>query len=284
MKFDVIVYDLMGLRYNEHVTSGVGGTEFAVARLVRALKSAGKVVLLLAGTELHKDNNIETDVLIIIRNSHVPPIKRRKTIVWAHDSGVAAVPEEPHTLVCLSKWQAETIVGNGAIRHRDVVIIPSMLPDCVYTKVRPPRELHRWLYASAAIKGWAETYEAWKAFRGPGDRLRVMASGYDYAERYDDPTLEFLPVLDDEGLVDEICRAEGLFMVNSKPETFGATLAMADALGTPVLVYCKNGAGGAAEVLSACGVTEDAERAKWFHVKNYRIENVLPVWLELINS
>jgi hypothetical protein len=274
----------MGLRYSEHVKEGVGGTEFAVARLVRALKSAGKVVLLLTGTTLDANINLETDVLIIIRNSSIPPIKRRKTIVWAHDSGVAAVPEEPHTLVCLSKWQADTIVGNGAITHRQTVIIPSMLPDCVYTKVRPPRELHRWMYASAAVKGWPETYEAWKAFRGPNDKLRVMASGYDEAYRYDDPTLEFLPVLDDEALVDEICRAEGLFAVNLRPETFGATLAMADALGTPVLVYCKNGAGGAAEVLSVVGVTEDAERAKWFHVKNYRIENVLPVWLELINS
>src|SRR5580692_12193696 len=155
MRFDVIVVDSMGLKYNEHVTSGVGGTEFAVARLVLALKSAGKIVLLLTGgITLGENLNLETDVLIIIRNSSIPPIKRRKTIVWAHDSGVAAVPEEPHTLVCLSKWQADTIVSNGAITHRTTVIITSMLPDCVYTKVRPPRELHRWMYASAAVKGW----------------------------------------------------------------------------------------------------------------------------------
>jgi hypothetical protein len=283
-KTDVVIWDSMGLTYFEHTDKNIGGTEFAVIRLVKSLKVAGKNVLLLTGRMPPNDIEIETDVLILIRNSSIPPIKRRKTIVWAHDSHVAAVPEEPHTLVCLSKWQADTIVGNGAITHRTTVIIPGMLPDCVYTKIRPPRELHRWMYASAAVKGWAETYEAWKAFRIPGDKLRVMSSGYDHAEQYDDPTLEFLPVLNDEQLVDEICRAEGLFAVNVKAETFGATLAMADQLGTPVLVYAKNGAGGAAEVLSVCGVTDDPERAKWFHVKNYRIENILPVWLELING
>ena len=284
MKFDVVIWDTMGLRYNDHTTSGVGGSEFAVARLARSLKAAGKIVLLLTGTPLGPDVNLETDVLILIRNSSIPPIKRRKTIVWAHDSHVAVVPEEPHTMVCLSKWQAETIVGNGAITHRTTVIIPGMLPDCVYTKVRPPRELHRWMYASAAVKGWPETYEAWKAFRGPGDTLRVMSSGYDHAERYDDPTLEFLPMLSDEELVDEICRAEGLFAVNTRPENFSATLAIADAVGTPVLVYAKHGIGGSGDVMSVCGVTDDAERAKWFHVKNYRISNILPVWLELING
>jgi hypothetical protein len=42
LSLDVVVWDSMGLDYHENTTKNIGGTEFAVIRLVKSLKAVGK--------------------------------------------------------------------------------------------------------------------------------------------------------------------------------------------------------------------------------------------------
>lgn len=275
MKYDVVIWDSVGMPYNLWTKTGVGGSEHAVIRLGRALEATGLTVQLLEPSS--KFDNISAKNLIIIRNSNIPDIPHDKLIIWAHDSHSATFPEEESTTVFLSHWQ------KGNFSPRKSVVIPNMLPNVVYNSDRPPREFGRYLYASAAIKGWPETYEVWKEIRTPGDTLRVLASGYDKADRYDDPTLVFLDPLDDYNLVYEIARAEGLLAVNVWPEVWPSTLAMADALGTPVYVFAEKGRGGSPEVLTQCGVTSDRDIFRSFKPRDFRIKTILPMWLDLLS-
>jgi hypothetical protein len=57
-----------------------------------------------------------------------------------------------------------------------------------------------------------------------------------------------------------IASAQGLFYVNTMPETFGIVLALAEALGTPAFMCGLNGLGGAEDTVAENVVTRDPDR------------------------
>jgi len=288
-RYDVVLWDsVAAMPYSLSSTTGLGGTEHAVVRLGRALQERGKSVTIICphhgGFQPYK---ISTGALVSLRMSDIPAhsvLPRDRLIVWAHDSGRVTVPLEPHTLVCFTEWQRQGLCRDRVSWRRDI-IIPGMLPDCVYNSPRPPREFGRFFYPSAAIKGWDATYSLWCQERRPGDVLRVLASGYDQARRHDDPTVQYLEPLDDQGLVNEVAAAEAIFAVNVFPEIWGQTLAIADALGTPIYYRAIRGFGGTIEVVRAYGMFEETSGYFLEAVRrDYRISTVMPQWLAVLEG
>ena len=261
--FDVVIHDTVRTDYTLDTQKGVGGSEFAVIRLANSLRDKGYSVHL-----QHADETKVCKALIVQRYSDFPHMKSDTRVRWLHDL--------PHygdyetyggTNVCQTEYQA------GLFRpycKDPVVVIPPMLPNEVYEIDRPPRRPGSYLFASATLKGWDATYEKWKQLRQPGDTLRVMNCGYSKLEQAPDETVQLLPYLGDTELANVIAASSGIFYVNRHPETFGATVAMAEALGTPVYLWTDSG---------NLWYKADDPDLRFANRESHRISDVLPIWL-----
>lgn len=272
---DVAIYDSVGLPYTWGTSTGLGGSEISALRLAGVLRDRGLDVRL---------GKVDARALIVQRYTQIPDTYRRRTFVHLHD-----MPGNNHehlrnrtdlTLVTHSPSHTEMYADfNTPVRE-----IPAMLPAKVYETCRPPRIAGRYLYASAVLKGWDETYSMWQDIRMPGDILRVMNCGYSSLAQAPDKTVQILPPLSDTELIQEIASSSGIFYVNTFTETFCATVAMADALGTPVYVLTRSAPGALVPSRRSGIITDDLTsfRNSFMQRQDHRIFTILPIWLDLI--
>lgn len=280
--YDVLFFDSIGGPYQKVMRHGVGGSERALLRLAQDLTTEGlrvgivstfpkspegeppeRVELLSTG---EVSGILRCKTLVVQRYSRVPAnlFEPERVVVWAHDRYTNHYDEVfalfPNAvLVCLSKWQQSTFPA-----HRPSRVIPAMLPAVVHEQRPYPIQRRKFIYPSAAVKGLHETVSLWQEFRTRYPDLAdaclyVISSGYDSPDEIvgKDSSIIVTPVLNDVELDRHIATSEGLFVVNTFPETFGLTAAMAEARGVRTHILCRNGKGALEDTVRSPLVTED---------------------------
>lgn len=285
--FDVLFFDSVGMPYVGE-SCALGGTEQQTIRVAEGLAAAGKRVGVLNRTsESGTVNGVfygplstraEMDTLVILRTSQVSRSPARRTIVWAHDVGPQQL--SAGELVCVSKWQLSTYGREGT------VIMP-MLPaiQVIHTPVRG-----RFIYASAACKGLDVTLEMWSALPVKKTHLLVTNPGYDWdrVPKKLPENVTYLGVLPSISHVMEVmATCEGLFYVNTFPETAGVTPALAEAIGLRAHVLSANPCG-LTEMVTGGYLTSDPDQfaRDFVHPKKYppptKKYGTIEQWLELL--
>ncbi len=322
--YDVVLFDGVGMPYTGSTPeySGLGGSEFESILLVEALARRGLRVLVLnqtllpakeggveyANSETALSTSFACRVLIVARYSQVPPVRFERIVVAVSDMpGKGHAHFEPYfagaigaTLVALSAWHRSLFPATWKAR-----VIPYILPERVYSyeaKVNP----HRFVYASAALKGLRETLEVWQELkRDPAladAELVVCTPGYDTVDEgaLARAGVRFLGSLPFDKVVHEMASSAGMFYVNVFPETFCIVAALAEALGRRVHVLCLNGPGALNETVRSPLVTTsrdefvasfraaysapaDSRDPRWYAAaKDYHETTVMAEWLRVL--
>ncbi len=185
-----------------------------------------------------------------------------------------------------------------------LTIIPAAFEDSLFTLPvvqRPSTRERVFVYGSAALKGLAPTLQLWgelkrNKYMFKKATLIVTSPGYD--------SPEFDKLRDTPGVVFEqqrtlgdmqmrLANSDGIFMVNTLPETYGCVQAMAEIAGRPAWCICLNGAGALKEALANTWSvhTDPAEfvdaicQPKWPEMKpakDVRMSTLLPQWLDVL--
>lgn len=312
MSWDVIIYDehqswSPSLLASGRNGQGVGGWECMMVQLAEGLARAGLSVLTMNPDGWHSviedgrwarlDIGLHqtAQALLTGRHSGFP--------AWASvaQSFTACVDDPTHalrdydhlrgrsTLIHLSEWQRSLYVG-----HERGIVIPSMINDWIYGLPRVPKS--GYVCVSAWNKGTDATLKLWGEL-GIDGTLSVgtpYGAPPDAYERCAAVGARWLGQLTPREIVHALNKAEAVFRVCERPETFGVTDAIAEVVGTRVNVLCTNGVGAAREVLSGAAiVTEDADsfarcirawHGKWgsslTNFTDRRVSTLIPRWIE----
>lgn len=253
-------------------------------------------------------------LLVVTRYSNHPPIKHDRKVIWTTDNP-AGGSHEHHwpelakgaEIVALSSWHRDQFPRQWYSR---INVIPLMVPDEL--KPMPIRgdHLKRFVYASAPLKGLNETLLMWRSMAAETAdcELRVCAPAYDIErlkkiqsveERREGETcgrITFLGSLPFEKVVTEILDSAGLFYVNTFPETFCLTAALAEHCGRRLHILASNLAG-MVDAVSAPLMTRDEDdfvgyfkdallepQSPYFYgmPRNVKVKHVLPEWMEYL--
>ncbi len=315
-EYDYIFFDSVGWAYTGSTPSrrGLGASEHQVILLAEQLAALGARVLVLnnslaraevAGVEylprLLAADGLRCECLIVCRYSLVPPIRRRRTVVWATD-----IPGNAHehqqdlwsqraVLVAVSRWHRAQFPAHWPVR-----VIPNMLPDSVYQTSPLPRVL-RFVYASAALKGLRATVAMWARLRaqaGAELELVICSPGYDRVDLHlsRDFGVSLAGNLPFDQLVEKLVASRGLFYVNTFPETFCVVAALCQAVGRTPWILCMGPRAGLAETVQPELLSQDSEEFQSQFLQrlklpsaplppqNFRVSRVLPLWLSLLSG
>ncbi len=183
-------------------------------------------------------------------------------------------------------------------------IIPAAFEDSLYTMPVPARTTDArdrvFVYGSAALKGLAPTLTLWrevkKTYAFKRAKLIVTSPGYDSPELNqlrDTPGVIYEQQRTLGDMMTRIANSDGLFQVNSLPETFGCVHVMAEIVGRPAWVLCTQGVGALREVLAnPWSIHDDANdfvaavsKPKWPSIapaRDYSMNTLLPQWLDVL--
>ncbi len=319
-KFDVIFFDSVGTPYigSSPRMAGLGGSEFQTILVAEGLAKEKLHVACFNNTPFAAYENgvwyfpkdalrykkYKTKALVNLRNSQLPTeyIDFERLFVWVTDLpgphydiiNQIAVKHPDTTLIAVSKW------------HHDIfsttlnkTFIYNSLPDSVYDySVRTrSRDVTKFLYASAAMKGLNETVSFFKTMKKDyffkKAELVILSPGYDSPDKsiLDDKKLIFKGALPFQDVVKEMAASNALLYVNKIPETFGISVALAEVLGcTPFILY-TNHAGALPEISNGRNIMSNPEMfyselvefvkdpSKYrVEAKDFRLSKMLPIW------
>ena len=223
---------------------------------------------------------------------------------WHHHQKSLLDDTEGHgacaTLVCVSQWQASLFPETWRKQ-----VIPAMLDDYIYELNSTAKNPNKFVYASAAVKGWDATLAMWKGLRSRHPELReaelhVTTPGYD--QPTDDGSwaahrVYWAGVIPPKQLAAFMADAAGLVYVNTFPETFCAVAAIAEAVGCQCHILLAGSSEGAIRTTTQGGtVTSYPEQFEREFVELYngiltvenappndfRVSSVIPRWLEVL--
>lgn len=267
------MFDRIGGAYSHSslLAGGLGGSEIELLQVAHGLTAKGYSVVVANGVESPREEegvryvphaqawqHVPTQALYLQRWSS--PTTRLeigadvRVVVRAND--VYCAPYDVHrealsrgraTLVANTHWQADQFAF-----ATDKVVIPPMLEPMPIVK----KQRGLFVFASGAMKGFEETVALWCAMKGrqPAMRdcsLRIVSPGWGapraltMAERA--AGIEAVGMPTPKAYRRWIAKAEGLFMVNTMPETFGCAAALAERAGTRTHILCVAGRGGLSE-------------------------------------
>ena len=252
---------------------------------------------------------IECDVLISQRFGQLPPnVSFKRIVVEMHDlpDARASVPQ-----AFLSEIPGgKTIVHSqfNAELYPDwpgLTIIPAAFEDSLYDVPKVPRATDKrertFVYGSAALKGLEPTLTLWgelkrNKYEFKKATLIVTSPGYD-APEFDKLRATPGVVYEQQQTLGDmqmrLASSDGIFMVNTLPETFGCVQTMAEIAGRPCWALCLNGPGALREVLAnpwsvhtnPQEFVEAISESKWPEIKpsrDYRMSTLLPQWLNVL--
>lgn len=313
---DVVIFDSIGTPYttNTMYESGMGGSEFQSILLLKELAKLGKKVICINNTlNTVVDNNIlyipiihYTDYkikcknLIIHRTSNIPKIPHKKAFIWVTDLNgpynlkhYNILSSHKVELITLCDFH-KNIFPSTWIKH----VLPFIIPDEVYNYKLP--EKSGFVYASSIMKGYGATLQFWIHLKDNGylkdKTLSVCLPGYDNPgydisnKKYD---INYLGSLPFSKVLDVLAKSEGMFYVNTMPETFGISVVLAEILGCKPYVYGINGLGSLSEVLKNRDTltTDMKDFIDYFTQPNnksitgyndYKAETVMKKWLDIL--
>jgi len=326
--YDVVISQNFGRSIDSYRarTQPNGGSELHTVVLAEGLVRAGFSVAVLqpggsfvrwAGTDYYSAQDVaergiwelDCDVLISQRFGQLPRnVSFSRLVVEMHD-----LPDEraqvPHDFmaqipgaktVVHSKYNAELYPGWPGL-----TIIPAAFEESLYDLPKVARETHRkkrtFIYGSAALKGLEPTLQLWGELKRHKSefsqaKLIVTSPGYDspqFDKLRSTPGVVFEQPQTLGDMQMRLANADGIFMVNLLPETFGCVQTMAEIAGRPCWALCLNGPGALREVLAnPWSVHTDPQQfvaaisqPKWPKVapaRDYRMSTVLPRWLDVL--
>ena len=315
---DIILFDTSGSPYTGQTVNmtGMGGSEFQSILLLEAMAAVGKKVVCLNNTTETVEHNgvlylpntsvanyqFKCNHLIIHRTSFIPrKIQHKKCYQWVTDlNGPQNLPfydlldSGKCKLVTLSNFSNEQfpITWN---KH----VINFMIPDWVYNYSIPENKSD-FIYASSIMKGYNATLQYWSYFKNNGylkdKKLHVCLPGYDNPPNdisIQQLDVNYLGTLTFKDVVETMAKCEGMFYVNSVPETFCISAVLAEILKTTPYIYCLNGIGALNEVLKSNTVTtnikafmDDIKACRKVSVEpnQYRPNRIINEWLKLFND
>ena len=314
---DVILFDSVGMNYDGNTMhiSGMGGSEFQAILLLEGLsklnikviclnnvKQEIKIngVLYLPNTYLNK-YKFKCNSLIIHRYSDLPNIDHKQAFVWATDLNgphnlkfYKYFEKKSLELVCLSHYQSKLFPDSWKKN-----VINFMIPDWVYN-YPIPKQKSNYVYASSLTKGYACTLEYWKYLKSCGSlsnkKLQVCLPGYDNPDvdiSMPVYNIEYLNTLPFKKVVEIISKSEGMFYVNTMPETFGISVVLAEILQTPPYVLGINGLGALSELLNSNTITTDMKTfIDYFNnnknvdvtkPKHFKDEVIINKWVQILH-
>lgn len=345
MKYDVILWDNIGSPYSRSLVDAkaIGGSEYALVLLAEAFAKKGLKVLALGnGTPpqtrqngvLYEDaNHIQhlddesCSVLIVSRFSSLPKnIKYDRVFVLAQDqpwenNGACEYDKfvpimSPNsgtqlnlaqgTLVCMSEWHA------GLFRQRyqawDIIVIPAAIDDVHYKDAHRlvEKNPNKFVYASAAVKGWKATEKEWARLKTQHSELldkaelHVTSPGYDKIDVHPEVASTFRIIVHDPVPARELSAfmadAAGLFFCNTYPESFCVVAAIAEIMGcrTHILVEPPGELEVFQHTLNSMLPTTDREEferkfllgyrgvAPMYSPKDFRMSTLIDVWMKTI--
>lgn len=314
--YDYIFFDSVGWPYTGSTPSrrGLGASEHQVILLAEQLAALGAKVLVLnnslaraqvRGVEylprLLAGEGLDCECLILCRYSPVPAVRWRRVVVWATDiPGRAHDHQQPlwsqnGVLVAVSQWHRGQFPPHWPVR-----VIPNMLADSVY-QTAPVTHGHRFVYASAALKGLRATVAMWVRLRAQTQaelELVVCSPGYDRLDLSltGKNGISFAGALPFHRLVEQIIDSNGLFYINTFPETFGVVASLCQAVGRTPWVLCLGPKAGLAETVQPELLFEDPEDFQRHFLQgleqppaalppqDFRVSSVLPLWLSLLSG
>lgn len=313
---DVILFDTVGTPYDGNTVNhlGMGGSEWQSILLLEQFSKQGLKVICLNNLDgqsevngvLYISNKLihqyewTCKTLIIHRFSNIPSIKHKKCVLWSTDlNNFMSLRFLEH----LNNKNIELVVLSDFHRTRfsqewNIHTIPFMIPDWIYNYSIPSVKKD-YVYASSMMKGYDETINYWSYLKSNNylgsKKLKVCLPGYDnISENLSIPELsiEYLGTLPLSDVVKTIAHSEGLFYINTVPETFCLVVVLCEILGTPPYVYCQNHIGALDEVINTKTATYDVKRfieyfknethQKLESAKNYRPNMVMPLWNSII--
>jgi tetratricopeptide (TPR) repeat protein len=326
--YDLCVWDTVGGAYtSESMAKASGGSEKEVVQLAEGLAKRGLNVLCLNQTTVDRSSRffnriddrdhegavrwenlswprpVRCKTLLVQRYSTLPDpsqVLADRILVRATDVYGDYYKHAALTHLCVSNWQAK------AFREAafPCVVIPAMLDDDYYELAKTPKVRGRFIFASAAMKGLNETLEKWAdlemkhANEMAGCELHVTSPGYgDLGIVWDQRALrnvKRIGALAPRDLAKYMATCEGLFYVNTFPETFCAVAAIAEAVGCRTHIWGKNGLAGIREATMTTFAQEDEEGFEQMFIgalrgrvgigtepgpPRFAVSTVLPQWL-----
>jgi hypothetical protein len=311
--FDCVIWDTVGGAYtSESMKKAAGGSEKEIVQLAQGLARSGFRVCCYNQTSSRFVDGLVTWRTI---NANETPSRCRTLIIQRYSS----IPDSSQVLpdrmvvratdvygpyydhlsalntLCVSSWQAEEFRNHGF----PVFVIPAMLDDDYYELSKVEKVKGRFIYASAWMKGLKETIPKWISLRErfpkemAGCELHVTSPGYGHERQMIvDDNVIFIGDLPPRELAKYMATCEGLFYVNTFPETLGVVASLMSAVGGKTHILAKNGAAGLVEA-TVGGVTEDESEFDSVFIgllgqdaprtpKDFRVSTVLPQWLAVL--
>jgi hypothetical protein len=236
---------------------------------------------------------MQCKALIVSRWSRVPEWIEADTVIVSNVD--AEVDKFEHhlgrTMACLSEWHAGLFRAKG----HTCEVIPSMIDDWIY-ELKVPTEKRGYVCVNAWNKGTDATLRLWKELRLPG--TLSVGSPYgapeDAAVRCRAAGATWLGQLSPRQVVAALSRAEAVFRVCERPETFGICDAIAEVVGTPVYGLLPNGFGASGDVLRSSYLTSKVETLRtWLSIArpayrsttyrpDYRVSTIMPQWEQVL--
>jgi len=297
---DALLVNSIGPGFSYSTTKGpggLGGSELELVLVAHALARRGHKVVVANGvtSEVTEDGvryiplaqatGMTTRALWIERMTVPPPgIRAERVVIRATD--ICCPPYDVHRAILESgqaavavntKWQAD-----GFTYAKEKIIIPPTLDYDLGTEPPPEKVPGRFVYVSAPMKGLDATLEMWRAFKrkydGPNGKKKILAKAKlvvavpGFSDFYGDKAKSLsdadkmlgISFVGSPSLIEYrrlIASAEGLFFVNTMPETFGCCVAFAEKFQTRTHVLCVNGFGAIREaVQNASLITDDPKK------------------------
>ena len=289
-RIEVLIYDSTphaegdAFTYRTMSVRGVGGSEIEMLQVARALTDRGHKVAIANGAKasFEEDGILyvpNTDIrqympsrALYIQRASVPrhPVSLTdsvRMIVRANDvyypgyhAHLGVLSSGRAALVANTKWQADLFPF-----AKEKIVIPPMLdPSPAVAKVPG-----LFVYASGPMKGLDATLAVWRKLHKLHGKVLKKAKLHIVSPGWGDfPTLtpsdkalgvRFVGAPTPAAYREWIAKAEGLFFINTMPETFCCSAALAERSGTRVHILCKNGFGGIPEAITNCSLLTDDE-------------------------
>src|SRR3984957_18508138 len=322
---DVLIFDRIAhaeggdFRFATLQQRGVGGSEIEILQVARGLTQRGYRVAVANG---HRDV-VEDEGVLFVPNTQIEDFLPTQALYLQRmsvphkatalpDSGRIVVrandvycpPYDVHrpllesgraALVANTRWQADLF---GFAKER-IVISPMLDPVPLVGKTQ-----RLFVYASGPMKGLEATLAMWRLLwrmhpsMMNGSQLVIISPGWgDFSgvpeiDREIGVRFEGAPT--PEKYREWIARAEGIFFVNTMPETFGNVCALAECSRTRTHVLCRTGIAGLAEAVAQRELITESQEAfvngffrylgqptddfKWTPVRARSPEAIMPEW------
>lgn len=318
MHFDVIFIDMVApyqYEAGEIDRRALGGTEQSVIRMAEGLAERGLNIAVLQERRtspimvrafylpLSYSNQITTDRVINLRSiKGINMFPDAKHYVWCHDVGdsrllewEAPIQKRNATIIAVSDWHVSNL-RTFLNTPRIIKLYSPIDEDCYLPEdKRPQVSNNTMIWLASPHKGLSEALDTFDKLRdaSPGIQLLVSNPGYIATRPAPIQSVQYLGSLSRLELRSILPKMLCLFYPTQFKETFGMIAAESEAMGTPIATYNLAALSESVGLSGHCQDEEDliTKIIEWQKKRpvvsgqeRFRLKNVLPEWLKVLNE